>query len=269
MTNETLEKDTVKKKKDEKFFFNVHIFDEPDEPDEPEDLPPIFTEDELIAAKKQAFEEGKKQGRDEATQEATQSRETLVSQVLQKISQDTSILFEQEEERAALYEREVIALSLKIFEKIFPIYSEEHRFEQLCHSIEKVLKKQQGPKDIAIYVSAANKDGVEQLLTDLRAKGLNGQFQVHSDDNMSESACRIDWADGGAHFDRDAMASEIEALLKQMLAGTGANRHDEEQDGPAPQEMVEEQTETQAEIDEELKSAETPDTIEEASGDDT
>ncbi len=216
-------------KKEEKYFFNVNIFDEDHvEEEEPEeDLappPPMFSEEELAAAKQKAFEEGKQQGIDETKK----SRSELIAKTLEKISQETSILSQEEGRREQIYEKEAVKLTLEIFNKLFPLYQERFGFEELKETMTNILKKQQGHKEIAVYVEPDAVEGTEKLLSELSSRGVDVIFQVSADEALSNGACRMSWKDGGAITDPENLAHEIRATIEQVLAGSGAKGHDNE-----------------------------------------
>ena len=223
----------MNKKDSEKFLFHMHIFDE-DHIEEEEELPPppppTFSEAELEAAKQSGYETGKKEGLDEATNKERTSRSALITAVLQKIGDETSILFEQEQLRAELYEREATALCISVFEKILPAYQKQFGFEELKTNISTVLQKQQNQREISIHVHPDNAKGVEKLLSELTNKGFKVVFSVQGDETLSESACSMSWHNGGANLNPDILAEEIKSLMQQTLAGTDAKGHDGDSD---------------------------------------
>lgn len=226
-------REALQNRKDDKFFFDLNIFDE-DVIEEPEEElpppPPTFSEDELEAARHAAFAEGKKDGRAEATEEEQASRSTFVAQSLNKIAEAATVLFAEEAQRARRYEREATELSLSIFEKLFPVYNELYGFEELKQNISTILRKQQNQRKIHIHVSPANAAGVEAFLAELSTKGLDGNFAVEADETLGDRACRMRWDRGGASHDTNAMAEEIKSLMQQTLAGLDAKGHDSNSD---------------------------------------
>src|SRR5262249_35772845 len=154
----------------QKFFFNVNIFDEPEEPTEPP--PPTFSEDELAAAIKKNFTEGKKEGQ----KESESSREQHIAKVLEKIATDTRVLFAAEQAREKAYESEAIKLCLATFQKLFPLYNEKTGFEELKQALEQIIRKQEGQKQIVIQVTPDAVEGITQHLTALKNKGYDLNF---------------------------------------------------------------------------------------------
>ena len=203
--------------KREKFYFNVNIFDEKEEPTEPP--PPMFSEGELASARQQGFAQGKQEG----IQETQDSIAKHTAKILEKISQDVQILFTAETEREKRYEREAVTLTLAIFQKLFPIYKEKFGFEELKGELESILRKQEGQKQITVHVAPA---AVESLKAHIANSKSNVNFLVEGDETLGIGACRLAWVDGGAVRDSDAMAAQVETVLKDLLAVKAAKVHD-------------------------------------------
>lgn len=211
---------------EEKFFFNVNVFDD-DHEEEEEDLPPpppMFSESELEAAKKAAFAEGQAQAR----QEEQQSREQAVSKTLAQITNQTSTLFATELEREKRYEHEAVHLTLRIFKDLFPLYNQSCGFAELERALKDTLDKHRQTKSIEVFVAPELGEHIQKSLDTLSGQNTALSFNVQEDSALTGHACRLQWADGGATHDPDKMATEIETILKQTLADDGFTGHDKE-----------------------------------------
>ncbi|MCB9982331.1 MAG: hypothetical protein H6861_01480 [Rhodospirillales bacterium] len=215
----------------QKFFFDVNIFDEygniESELIEDEEPPvPVFSEAELEAAKKAAF----KNGHEQATVEAKNSRAQNLASVLEALSKDMATLFAQEAARAKLYEHEAVALTRHVFEKLFPYYAKEAGFGELTGALEHVLETHARQSLILMRVAPDMVEGVETFLQRLQSQNPEFRFTVRGDDTLQGHACALSWEDGGALHNNDAMAAEILGILREGtqdgLAGENANRHD-------------------------------------------
>ncbi len=118
-----------------------------------------------------------------------------------------------------------MALCLATFKKLFPLYEKTAGFAEMKQVIEDILRRQEGQKQIVIHVIPAAVTGVNEHLAPLKASGL-ADFYVQGDEALPEGACRLVWADGGAVRDAEKLAVEIEAALKDLLAGNGVKAHD-------------------------------------------
>ncbi len=221
---------------DEKFLFNLHIFDSDDvdlvakEKELAEEeknaipLPPSFSEEELAAAEKKGFEQGHK----EAVEETQKSREQKTLDLIALISQSISPLLETEIQREKTYEIEVVSLSLAIFKKIFPIYESKHRFIELQDSIRAILSRQEGQKNIVLLVSPKDETEIKKHMENTSHSELS-HIKICANESISSGACELSWEDGGAIKDVSSISNEIERLLVQALEDQGIKSDDEEE----------------------------------------
>ncbi|MGH1399293.1 MAG: hypothetical protein ACRBCT_08780 [Alphaproteobacteria bacterium] len=209
----------------------MNVFDEDEIEEEEiieEDLPPpppTFSEDELAAAKAAAHA----QGHAAATKEAQESRSKFVADSLHKIAQDTMTLFAAEAAREKAYEREVLALCVGIFEKLFPIYAEKHGFDELSAQVEQVLQEHSGKGAIELRIAPDMVDAMQAFMSKLSEKHGDLHFTVSGDEGLAGDAVQLLWADGGAVRDTGTMAAQVLAKMQELLAGTGATSHDGEE----------------------------------------
>lgn len=214
MTDSALNKDD---EEHEKFFFNVNIFDEDhvDEVEEEAPPPPVFSEADMIAARRKAFDEGKAQGVSE--QQASRAEQT--AQTLNHVSGTVAQLIQGENTRRRVFEEEVIALSAAIFKKLFPVYEEKTGFDELIHALQTIIQSQHAQIEISVFVHPDALEGVEEALSQLTASGLNTRFIVQSDDTLPIGTSKASWTDGGAVIDRQEITGEILSIVQGMLAG--------------------------------------------------
>lgn len=209
-----------------KFLFDMNIFDEPEEEEvlaEPPPPPaPTFSEAQLEAAKTKAFEEGRQQG----IEESLESREEQLAGIMRMISGDTQKLFIAEEEREKLYEAEAVRLTLAIFERLFPLYTAQHGFDELKSVLNDILHRQEGQAEILIETAPSQCEGVEAHIAKLPPLSGKTVFKVAGNESLQEGACKLSWTNGGAVYNSAAMAEEIQTILEETLAVAPTNRHD-------------------------------------------
>ena len=216
---------------EEKFFFHMHNFDdevidEPPPEEIEEDLPPpppMFTESELEAAKKQAFQEGHTKG----VEETEASRAQALASMMQRLANDLSTLFAAEKAREDTYESEVIRLCHAVFEKTFPTFHNKHGFDALTQQLEEVFKNIHGQREVEIRVSEDYAKGVEAFADKLHAQNSDLKITTISDTSLESGAFRLGWKDGGALYDIPALAATISSNLEEMLAGKPVPSHND------------------------------------------
>lgn len=203
--------------KDNKFFFDRNIFDAPQKEEIVEDLPPpppVYSEDELAAAKDVAFEQGRQQGQ----REQLESRDQFVAQTLAKIADGFSHLFAAETVRESVFEKESVKLGVMIVDLLFPTLNEKIGTEEVRRVIEKTLIDHRKTKEITIRVAPGMKGEIETLIVRIRA-GEHDEvlWRVTEDTLLSQGDCALEWTDGGAVRNSLRAARDIRLTLEKML----------------------------------------------------
>lgn len=202
-----------------KFLFDVNNFDDGAYQVVEEDLPPLFTEEQLEAAKKEAYANG----RLEAKREADRSREQAIAALLKTLSLSIHPLIAAESERAAQFEVESVRLSLSLFQKVFPALNARHGLKEIEFVIRSVLEGRRGQAEIIIEVHPDYADAIRDHVNDL-TKDTHGVGHCTIKDNaaLGASDCRLSWGTGGGSRNAERLATQIAAQIEQMLAGKPA-----------------------------------------------
>lgn len=218
--------------KDRKFLFDVNIFDAPPKEAIIEDLPPpppVFSEDELSAAKDMAFEQGRQQGQ----KEQIESREQFVAVTLDKIAQNFSRLFAAETLRENVFEKESLRLAITTLDLLFPLLTKELGQKEVREVIEKTLASHRKTKEINICVPVGMMQDVETLIARLR-EGEHDEvlWRVIENPDLLAGDCTLEWGDGGAVRDSlrasQSIRGRIEAMLGETVQKTTTLEHSEE-----------------------------------------
>lgn len=217
-------------RKEEKFLFNVHVFDVPEEDEleiPEEDLPPpppVFSLEELEAAKAQAY----KDGFAAAEAEAKASRAQALANIFDTISRDMKKLFDNEDLREESYEFEAVILAERIFKHVFPLYAEVAGFDELKATMRKIIQEHNGEGRIRVAVHPDMLEGTQSFLVMLSETNPDLRFDVKGDETIGLGGCKLGWEHGGAIRNSEAMALQIRQILQESLAARGAKGHDSE-----------------------------------------
>jgi flagellar assembly protein FliH len=203
--------------RDKKFLFDKHIFDAPEPEEIAEDLPPpppVFSEDELAAAKDMAFEQGRLQGQ----KEQVESREQFVAVTLDTIAQNFSKLFAAEAIRESIFEKESLRLAIAALDLLSPLVRERLGGDEVRKVIEETLSAHRKTKEIAIRVPQGMKGEIEALVTRIRSDEHEAVlWRVLEDAALSGGDCTLEWSDGGAVRDSVRTARDIRKNLESLL----------------------------------------------------
>jgi flagellar assembly protein FliH len=203
--------------KDKKFLFDINIFDAPPKEEIDENLPPpppVFSEDELEAARDVAFEKGRQQGQ----KEQRESREQFVAQVLETIAQKFSHLFAAEMIRDNIYEKEAVRLAISVLDILSPLLRERLGAEEVKVVIEKTLTDHRKTKEIIIRVPEGLKSEIDVMITRIRREEHEeALWRVIEDPNLTQADCVLEWGDGGAVRDSVRTARDLRRAMESLL----------------------------------------------------
>lgn len=219
----------------DKFLSHLHDFDAP-KVDEAEDAeehiedepppPPTFTEDELEAAKRDAFQAGLTKGLQDA--KASQEQATLHS--VQSLKPQIEAMVANEQKRYKLFETDAITLILSIFKHIIPDISPELHQKSIESAVKSVISDDFAHKNIEILCHSDQKEA----LSDLFSSDEGGySVSVKAKADIESGCCAINWNNGGALYDPVSVQGKIIAILEQTLEEQGITGQDTSDDTPS------------------------------------
>ena len=191
------------------FLFNVNNFD-----DVKVVPPPTFVESEMDAARRDAFEMGRKAG----LAEAKAQREKLVADLIGAITAQFELLIAAEDKRSSQYEAETLFLSQTIFARLFPALNERHGLGEVANAIATVLAGQRTAPEVIIEVPPAYLDDIRGQIGQAISVGREGTCTVTAHADLAEGDCRLRWENGGAARSARRIAEQIGRVFQQMLA---------------------------------------------------
>jgi hypothetical protein len=192
----------------QKFMFDVNNFDA-----RTEDEPPVFTGEQIEAARKEAYELGRAAG----LAEAKALREKHIGDLLAAIKQNFTTLFTAEATRASQYEAETIFLARAVFNRLFPELNRRHGLDEVMRAIVMVLEGQRAQPEIVIEVHPEYADDIRLYLGRV-LKAHEGICTVAGNAELGAGDCRLRWEDGGASRSATRLCGQIGRIFDQTLA---------------------------------------------------
>ncbi|HNQ92429.1 MAG TPA: FliH/SctL family protein [Alphaproteobacteria bacterium] len=196
-----------------KYFFDANNFDNPNARDRDEDLPPpppVFSLEELGAAKDVSFELGREQG----IEEARVSREQYIASQISGIHDQIRALLLAEQMREKKFEEDVLSLCRALLTRIFPSLAAAHSIDEILNVVRNILAQQDQAK-IIIEVPAADFAEISASL-ELLIESEQGRIQITQADDLEMGSCRMKWENGGALRDQGML---VDAVLKEIEDG--------------------------------------------------
>lgn len=200
-----------------KYLFDLYNFDNPNAKpagvEEEEDLPVVYSEEELEAAKATAYNEGK----EKALQESQESREQYISQVLKTLTNSFDVLMQEEKNRYQIFEQEAVLVCLAAIEAALPTLYDKYGAEELSKFILETLSSHENTLDIEIFLNPDEVNEIKDILTQ-KVPHLLNSLSITGLDDIHTNSCRINWKNGGAIKDSNALIQEICDKLRSPLA---------------------------------------------------
>lgn len=195
-----------------KFLFDTNDFDE----HKPSSDDPIYTEEQLLLAKKLAQETGKTEG----VKETRQNQEETTLRCVEKVITLLEKLILAEDKREIASMMNTVKLTARVTHKLLPQFADKYAMDEIERVITEAIEARRDEPRIAITVPTAHLDVLKNQIDGLAAeKGYAGKLILLADDNMSPSDVRVEWADGGAERLYARLYAQVEGEFTKAIAG--------------------------------------------------
>lgn len=212
----------------EKFLFHVD-FDEPPAPPAPDPLEeeaplaPTFTEEQLAAARDEAYRAGLEAGR----QEERQSLERSAADSLRSIAVALADTIETIDGKAEEIERASLKAAVDVARKLVPSLSVKQAQVEVESIIGQCLERLREEPRIVVRVADAALDQIKSRLDDLaESRGFEGRIVLLAQPDFQPSEVKVEWADGGAERNLAQIWAGIDATLERALEAAPSRARD-------------------------------------------
>lgn len=225
-------------KKEKKFLFNRHNFDEDivlcdTEPEntqelEPEPPPPIlFTEEEMLKKENAAYNRGVTEGKQQALQEHENSSQKAIDKTLNMLAIQASAFIDDNKNVQERIQSKALHLIQTILLKCVPRLQESLLLDQLLSDISEILKAQSQEQHFTITVPEELKTNFEQQLEPIRQQ-INAEILVQASSPPHTLDASIKWNRGGAFLEYTQISDKISEMINTALEVHGLKSHDVE-----------------------------------------
>ena len=192
--------------------------------------PPVFTAEELDAARAEALAEGRRLGETEAADSIGSRTERLLSQISGRFGQ---LVAAQESSDRQLVEQ-AVQLALAFTRKLMPELSRREGIAEIEAVARECLQGMLSRPRIVIRVA-------EEMLEPLGARvrgltedlGYDGAVVLRGDAALPPGDCRVDWAEGGAERISARIWQDIEDAVVRLVGSTAGHEPGAAQDEAA------------------------------------
>ena len=175
----------------------------------------IVTRPELDRAVVKARAEGHAAG----LAEAMSQREQQVGDMLSAITRHLAALFAAKVAAQRDSERNTIELTRAIAGRLFPALVRKGALAELEAIVVQSMRDALTEPRLVVRLPDATFTAAQEMLAPLAASnGYAGKLIILVDEQLGESDCRIEWADGGAERDTARSWREIEAAIERAMS---------------------------------------------------
>ncbi len=189
---------------------------------------PVFTQDEVDAAKAAAHEDGYRtgfeEGRAAAWQEAMQSVEKQTSDTLNVIANSVKELLARSQNDSQAAFAAAVDFAMAVCRKAVPALSERHAIGEIAALLEKNFRFLKDEPKISLRLNPQLADRIKPMLAALvKRESFGGQIAVVRDDSLPVGDCRIEWKNGGLERKTQDVLNQTEELLKLYAQAAPSN----------------------------------------------
>ena len=189
---------------------------------------PVFTQDEMDAAKAAAREDGYRQGQEDgraaAWQEAMQSVEKQTSDTLNVIANSVKELLARSQNDSQAAFAAAVDFAMAVCRKAVPALSERHAIGEIAALLEKNFRFLKDEPKISLRLNPQLADRIKPMLAALvKRESFGGQIAVVRDDSLPVGDCRIEWKNGGLERKTQDVLNQTEELLKLYAQAAPSN----------------------------------------------
>lgn len=183
--------------------------------EEPEVVVPTFSEEQVEAARKEGFEQGKT----DALKEASTTIENQIVDSTKAIGAQLNQLISSQSQVNNDIFRDAIKISRAITQKSFPSINAEHGILEIEQLIRHILNQILEEPRVKIQVHPTLTEHLSERLNEISAEThFEGRVHIIADEAIEQGDCRIDWSNGGAERNLDNVMLEIDAIISTNLA---------------------------------------------------
>jgi flagellar assembly protein FliH len=182
---------------------------------EPEPPAPVFSEEELEAARREAYDHGLAAGEEAARH----SKEEALNALLKAVMAETMDIAGRQAKANDGLGDTAIQVALAVCTKMLPTLMERHGTDEIEAVIRQCLGDLMDEPRIVVRVSDDILDDIRDRVDRITAEtGYAGAFVLLADAALAPGDCRVEWADGGAERLGNQVWRDVEGVISRLQA---------------------------------------------------
>ena len=185
-------------------------------PEIPLEVPaaPMFSEEELAAARDEAYA----QGREAGIKEMSESLEREIRDTLIAVENALRELMWSQAAVETRSSEDAVKVALAAVRRLFPMLAEREPLAEIENLVGQAMNLVQGEAILNIHVNDRLVDPVAARIQPMAvAADFQDRIKIHPLASIAPGDCRIEWGNGGIVRDAAAIAKMIEDLIARSL----------------------------------------------------
>lgn len=173
-----------------------------------------LTEEQLSDVKEESRKAGFEEDRNDAILEATHRQETLQREMLYNLQLAVEKSLEHQSDFQAKVCNLVLNLSIALFKKTFPSYSEKAGAEEITSFVGSQLDHLKDLPELLITVHPDRAESTEAACNQIKTeKGLKCQLSVKASPDLEPTDCLINWESGYVEKKLNNIITDMSSFL--------------------------------------------------------
>ena len=182
--------------------------------------PPGFSEEDVAAARGEAYQAGYEAARREALGSFEKSMSLSLASIESEMRAMDGKLTEANAERIA----DSVDVARAIIKKMFPELAKRGGLEEIVGVVKGCVGRIDKPLRIIARVCPEMVDPLREKLDEIaKSCGFEGKMVVVGDPRIALGDCRVEWGEGGAERDAGRIALDIDKTVNRSKAGPSAS----------------------------------------------
>ncbi len=174
---------------------------------------PTFSEDEMLAAKAQAWAEGHAAGLAEAEQSQAAKLNTLTENLAAEIS-GIHIHQDVANERLAA---DACELGVRVSKHLLPAYAEKHGLDEVRSVLTECFENLAHSAKIVITTAPENRETLEEHVQNLAARsGFEGRLLLLEDNSLGPAEISVNWDGGGLERSEEMIWNRLDQVMERL-----------------------------------------------------
>ncbi len=184
----------------------------------PEKIIQIYNDEDLQAAREEAFASGQsvgfEKGYEEGQASAIHEHENEMASLLKAFNENIDQLIVETKFYNDNYAADLFDTTYAIFKKVLPRYIEDNGKQEVHKFVDQILKKILKKQQISIKVNPSMEESITEFL-----KSENVDFDhinIFGSNQLDQLECSIEWIDGGASLNIKALNDFMDSLFTDI-----------------------------------------------------